>query len=509
MSLPDRWVLTATLTTLAPLTIRTGAEETDDHRPVGEQAFPGLPLKGPETNPEIAAINAIELDRFGHPFIPGSALKGLIRSLAATHLANDDAQLERVEALLGGMVKENRPGAGPGVSLGRGGSAEFRNAFIAALPRHAPPVRGRTAIDRGSRTAADGMLRHDRAVAPGTAFAIEIVVDRADVETIKLLRGLLALIDGKRPISSLGSGDGRVALTDVVVRHWDADAIKAWLLGDEPVWRNAQTAASPADTEPEAMTPQRSVAVFRIALHIAGHFLVSVAVHKTQKVKKDDPSHIPIKPAPCGPPRPELPASSFDGAARAQAERIFRTVHGNPDVDWSSEPPEPLEELFGSRRCKGLFTPSDFVGAPVEPTKVDFNAIDRLSGGGLDGAKFAVKAFEAPVLRGDLNLCFERVVSPLLTGQPSTGTAREISAAAVGLLALTLRDLADGDITLGYGTRKGFGDVAHLEYGEGGGLHDLLDAIGTAWIGGGAAAEAGREAINGAVRAFREWEPAA
>jgi hypothetical protein len=77
------------------------------------------------------------------------------------------------------------------------------------------------------------------------------------------------------------------------------------------------------------------------------------------------------------------------------------------------------------------------------------------------------------------------------------------------LFALTLRDVAEGDVTFGYGGRKGFGDVAALTFGTGG-LHvdDLLRDIAIKWKGADCDANA---TIESAVTAFRTWtkEPGA
>lgn len=478
MTALDRWVLSATITTTAPLSIRTGIEA---ERPRIKDK------NGKEV--EQGSVNLIECDCMGDPFIPGSAIKGLIRSFAATHFA--DADLYKVETLLGGMTRDR--GSTTGAKTAMGGAAEFRNAWLIPATNGTPVEHGRTAIDRGSRTAADAMLRTDRSVPSGASFALEIIIDRTAIESVRLLRSLLALIDGESSQSSLGSGDGRVKLGDVKVQHWDKDAILAWATkgGD---WRALGSDAT-ATTVAAAPNPNGKTARFAISLAIRGHFLVSQ--ENPKKEGNGAPDLIPLDPK-C----PTLPASSFDGAIRAQAERIWRTVHGNPPEDWSRDPPPaPLEELFGSRNRKGLFTPDDFSAPPAQPTRVDFVAIDRVSGGSSDGAKFAVMAFEAPVLSGAFELCFERQVSQKLTGQPEKATSRSLSPAAIGLLALTLRDMAEGDVTFGYGGRKGFGDVAALNP-DTGGLHDLLHAIARAWKGKDCDATA---EIETAVTAFRNW----
>jgi len=70
----------------------------------------------------------------------------------------------------------------------------------------------------------------------------------------------------------------------------------------------------------------------------------------------------------------------------------------------------------------------------------DFLAIDRFTGGGRNNAKFDVLALWQPRFTARL-----RLENP----QPWE----------LGWLALTLRDLAEGWLTLGFGAAKGFGKV--------------------------------------------------
>jgi CRISPR/Cas system CSM-associated protein Csm3 (group 7 of RAMP superfamily) len=462
----DRWHVTGTITTLAPLSIRTGEEE--------------------ERQGHEGAIQGIEKDHEGKPFIPGSALKGLIRRTAAMRECDADV----TKALLGDMPRDL---ADNGIMIATGGAAEFRNSFAPNWSGKIPH-RGRTAIDRGSGTADDGMLRTEEFVPPDTRFNLDILIDRADEAAVALLIGLLSAIDGTDPSSSLGSGDGRVKIEGLSVKHWGKDEVQKWLK-DGGDWRCFGKVKQFTAVAPALLGQSRS---FPITLQIAGHFLVGEHQAKKQK-DRDGKSNLEPYVSRGGAPKfAELPASAIDGPLRAQAERIWRTVKENPNVDWTREPPPgPIEELFGSRDRRGLFTPSDFIGEAQKPVKIDAIAIDRLSHSVASGP-FSVSAFEAPALSGTLTINFAHRINPELTGQPSGLTnERCLSPAALGLLALVLRDLAEGDIALGHGTRKGMGEVKTLKFGEGG-LTELLEAIGSAFD---PTAEP-RDTINAAVKAF-------
>ena len=70
----------------------------------------------------------------------------------------------------------------------------------------------------------------------------------------------------------------------------------------------------------------------------------------------------------------------------------------------------------------------------------DFLAIDRFTGGGLHGAKFDA----APLVKARFNASL---------------TLHDPLPWELGWLALLLRDLVDGQITIGFGAAKGYGRV--------------------------------------------------
>ncbi len=67
-------------------------------------------------------------------------------------------------------------------------------------------------------------------------------------------------------------------------------------------------------------------------------------------------------------------------------------------------------------------------------------AIDRFTGGAAPGLKFDADYADRPRLTGKIRVDLDRI-------EPW----------ALGLLALTFRDLIEGDITFGFGASKGYG----------------------------------------------------
>lgn len=517
----DRWIIKGRFVTCSPLAIRTGAEEIPAETKAADwQARPGEantpPLAARDT---IAPVQAIETDCDGRPFIPATAIKGLLRSLAARRIGVPDLE-KAARSLFGDMPRKKE---GSSAMQPDGGSVMFPNAWLVDDPTNRPAaIRGRTAIHRGTRTARDGYLRHDRAVAPDTEFEAEFVLDGADEAAVALLLALLALVKGKSSGSALGSGsgqgDGRVewVLDAGGVRCFGEAEMAAWLaLPAGTSWKDAAkpTNVKKVDLGPIDRAPR---VVFPLQLHVDGHFLVSVAApvnnENDRNEKKDDPDRVPFRMRRDEPSIAWLPGSSLDGALSAQAERIWRTMAHDLTVWGPASAPDCHRLLFGAADQAGLFDVSVFRSDPDQTceaeklkckhtdldrqsdasrtceVQMEFVAIDRFTGGSLDGAKFSVKAFEAPVLGGEVGLTLRRDVDHALTGKPGGENPEdeapkpEVSAAAIGLLALTLKDLAEGDIPLGYGTRKGFGRIGRLDY-EGGGWRELLLALGAAVAG--------------------------
>jgi CRISPR/Cas system CSM-associated protein Csm3 (group 7 of RAMP superfamily) len=483
----DRWIIKGSFVTCSPLSIRTGTEEIPAEKSaVAWQARVGEANTPPLADDKIAPIQAIETDCDGMPFIPATAIKGLLRSLAARRTGKTGL-VGKIKALFGNMPhgKEGSSALQP-----TGGSVTFPNAWLADHAAAKPAaIRGRTAIHRGTRTARDGFLRHDRAVPADTAFSAEFVLDKADEASVALLLALLALVDGQNRYSAAGSGsgqgDGRIKWVpdSVAVRRFGSAQMAVWLArAPGTSWKldAAPAMVAPVDLGTIDHAPR---AAFPLRLHVDGHFLVSVAAPKE---KQDaDPSRVPFRMRKDEKPTAWLPGSSLDGALSAQAERIWRTMAADLTEWMPGRRPACHQLLFGAVDHAGLLDVTTFRSDPARTIEVqiEFVAIDRFTGGSLDGAKFAVRAFEAPVLEGEIGITLRRTANHALTGKPESNAPQpEVSPAAIGLLALTLKDLAEGDIPLGYGTRKGFGRIEALTY-KNGGWRELLNALGAAAAG--------------------------
>lgn len=467
----DRWIISGKLTTLAPLAIRTGLTET---------------VKRPDDSDGTLEKALIALDYRGRPYLPATAIKGMVRAIAVARLL-DDTKKDAVRRLFGDLPRsetKTNP-TDPATQQAQGGAAEFRDAFTAVSDTVLD--RGQTRIDRKRGTAEDKLLRQGQFAAEGTSFAVEIILDRVAEKDVELLCTLLAALDGAGPHSQMGGAGGApVKATGLSVKHWGQAEIVAWLAADATSsWQDFGTIVDAIDWFNAPADPA-TIATIVLTLPITGHFLVSRA--NPRKKKGDElPNLIPASQtadvANCA----WLPKSALKGALRAQAERICRTLGvTGKDPDWLDT---PVEALFGSTRRAGLLKVGDLTGAKAEPVTLDMVAIDRLSGSAAGGAKFAVLAWEAPTLTGMLQLVRKKQVNHALSGKPGTDQPPETDSAAIGLFALVLRDLGEGDIALGYGARKGFGHVRP----DGWVWRAALDELGS------------REDVNACVAAFRSW----
>ncbi|MCB1092933.1 MAG: hypothetical protein KDL87_15455, partial [Verrucomicrobiae bacterium] len=182
--------------------------------------------------------------------------------------------------------------------------------------------------------------------------------------------------------------------------------------------------------------------------------------------------------------RPYDPAKGFRGALRSQAEKILRTM--GFDISHPADLPavstrdggtegalsrirdtqDRAAWLFGLPGWKAPLTPSRVLGkSPLggSPLRQEFLAIDLFSGGGAEGLKFNSELAPKGTLRATLRIDLDRL--------EKVDSAFE----SIGLLALVLRDLAEGDIPIGSGWSKGQGWIlAEGSVDEDGTAHPTL-----------------------------------
>lgn len=463
MSFQNRWMIVGQLVTTAPLHIGNG--DTTEH-----------PQLVNSRTKKSVEINSVCTDKEGRPYIPGSTLKGNLRAWAkhaGLNLANCDQ-------LFGSEDPENKDSVG--------GKVEFYDAVAVSAPDFSqetqPPywrsdrftgVMAGVAIDRRTRTASEERLFHHEFVPPGVSFTITITGQNLiDAE----LEDLLFVLTGfSHEAVTLGAGVedgwGRLSWELTDLRRLATDEVESWLSSGAPTVGYA--ALTPlTDTERQIWIGRidaraRPIESFprlilNVTLNFESHFLVNDP-SQTGSVDEGKPAHAPLRDTKG---HLLLPASSFRGALRAQAERILRTLHGEesacyPDNQGSRpacgavydvsdlERLCPVCQVFGAPGWRSPLQISAFKTAdPIsgdETQTQEFLAIDRFTGGGVEGAKFNATAVYSPTLSGTIGVDLKAL------------ERANVGRWALGLLTLSLRDLIEGDLRLGFGAAKGYGAV--------------------------------------------------
>lgn len=442
MSFGKQWRIDGLLTTKTSCHIGDG----------GTTCHPALKDgDGPEDKIDITAVVR---DSNGRAYIPGTSIKGNIRSW----LKKRSFDPSIVEVLFGSQEADKDDAVG--------GKAEFWNAYAQDQnvsydspywrPERLTDVTVSVSIDRRTKTAIDQKLFHQEFVPPGVTFGMTIIVQDAEKNEIEHL--LYALKHGfwdDNPIvmgAFTGNGWGKFHWELKSISRMDREDVANWLKSDAP--GIGCDAALP-------LTEQERQELFdglNAINHAAADNLLKIPLRLnfTSPFLVNDPGRVDDNTADHVPRRNHqgkiiLPAESFRGAFRSQAERIIRTLYNH-----ACSPDKPCNaiksvcevknlclacQLFGASGWKSPVSFTDFVQCNEEKCLTqEFVAIDRFTGGGAEHLKFNAQSVFRPMLEGAITVDTEKI-------EPW----------GYGLLALTFRDLVEGDITFGFGAAKGYG----------------------------------------------------
>lgn len=456
MSFAERWCIKGILTTETPLHIGSG----------GTTERPELCRTTRDGHSEPIQVAAVATDDRGRAYIPGTTLKGSLHAWARAHGLS-----EELRQAFGWYQHDAR--------AGHGGRAEFwdapitADASLASTPPYWSPQRhtgiaASVALSRRTRTASDKRLFHQEYVPADVCFGVTI----AGCLTENEVKALLALLEipGLALGASTGNGWGQMTWVASKISHLDAASVRAWLAEPTSVGYQALrelphetvvTWSGQAAQQARRHESGNTHLTLDLKLVFDGRFLVN-DTSQTQK----PPGATDAPSVPAHAPRRDarghayLPASSLRGALRSQAERILRTRAASLTVCSPDAPCAAVESLellrercpacrvFGASGWRAPVQVSDFVAAHtathLEATQ-DFLAIDRFTGSGVDGLKFDARAALRPTLSGRIR------VDPMALERAGAWPW------ALGLLALALRDLVEGDLRLGFGAAKGYG----------------------------------------------------
>jgi len=398
------------LQVLSPLHIGNGiaVAETREPRDAG-------------ADPETSLINQVCCTAGGVPYLPASSLRGALRARLSGG----------VEVALFGESREE------------GSMGKLRCYDALAVKTTTLQRRTGIAMNHQFGVVDPHKLFTHQIVSVGTEFILQIEADDLSEAELSTVLGLLESLDGP-PGSGLGAGKSK----DQGRLHWRCDRVDIitdeqlaqWVVQDEVAlpWATLETIPAPQTSEPEAVA-------LAFTLEFESPWLVDGPEwHKKKKDSQDNPPHLEFSRTKQG--HACVPASSFKGWLCGQARRILKTLWvrgGQPLASVEQQVESRLADIFGDTRNAAWLRVSDAISeTPVSPHLQQFNAIDRFTGGGKEGALYCVNAAPPVLLRGHLALS---------SALPPTPDWR------LGLLAWVARDAMDGDLRLGWGKSRGYG----------------------------------------------------
>ncbi len=459
------------LTTLTPLHIGSGWERNHPE------------LKKNDGYKTPVQVSAVAIDCNGRAYIPGSTLKGALRSWLEKNTLNDDYN-DLFFRLFG------KGGVNTADSLG--GIAVFHDApVIAPFAQESLPdwtywnkqrqtvIECCNSIDRHTRTVKENHLFYREVVPAGVGFQVVISgsLTEKDIDfLLVVLAKAFAETDNALALGAdITSNAGKVA--------WRLNGISPFSTKDLLFWLKRTDrlplAEELAEKKREKVTVKRIKALeemllpaceyesFSIALQFDAFFL-SGMIEQTENID-DKQRKISVSRTTLDEQKLILPASSFRGAFRSQAERILRTMAGS-NGDGSALACDPLQkkaqtgccykiedirereklclicQLFGAPGWKSPIQISDFTMAQDDKLTWQSHrmiAVDRFTGAAKKSSLFTFRGGWRPRLYG--------TVRYIRNALPPGGLA---------LLALTFRDLLEGDICFGYGRARGYGSCS-------------------------------------------------
>lgn len=474
----SRFRIQGTLTTNSPLHVGDGFEI--------EMQINGHPVQ----------VATVITDNRHKPFIPGSALKGILRQRGEQH----STRIDLIHSLFGTDNPNNETA----------GRLTIHNALMLTTKSSTPPLFGTvfqggrvplnwnpdrmtyvmagSALNRITRTARENKLYHYEVVPPNMVFQVVIDGEALEEHEQAMLMECLDqfnVLDGIAAGGFISHGFGRMKWNleqvsglrnEGELNQWVNRAAQDSLVGYRslPVISTQEIARIRNNARLD-LSPGANALILDMEICFDGPFMINdpSGAYKTpgENDRNDDGqipnanpggqdslSHAYLKGCDG---QAVLTGKSLHGALRMQAEKIVRTiVQGDPvekacyidSRDRACRPVASLAEaeklcytcrLFGGSGWRSPITIYDFLpenGCEGEEFIQEFVGIDRFTGGAAEEMKFNAAYLYRPCMKGKLKIELNRIEPKHL-----------------GLLILTFRDLMEGDIPLGFGASKGFG----------------------------------------------------
>lgn len=422
----------------------------------------------------------VAVDGAGRFYIPGTSLAGPMRAWLS-----ENVESEKLLDELFGFIEQTED------------KGQASSLFIEDSPAQGA-VRERRhgiALREDTGTVADGFF-YTRALLPrGTRFPLEMEldidksIDKSPESGTEHPAGALALLlkalcEGKVRFGACKTrGMGALRLEGLRVDYYDfvkdTGALDRWLAtgGSSEDRRSLWLDRELKLLERFGTPKRRERHLFEVLIHWRA--LSPVMVKAGRDGAETDMLPLMSGVGGTGKIAPVIPGSSVKGTLRAQARRILHTLF-DPKGEKRSEKPkylDLLDALFGSAERAGRLSVNDIYYRPGEPVSPDawlkedagalnavterrqHVAIDRFTGGASEGALYSVR----PVRRDKGNQ--EGGWEPIRLSLDLSGFSEKQVCTALALLKLLLRDLRDGYLPIGFGSRRGLGEIVVPEGG--------------------------------------------
>ncbi len=398
------------------------------------------------------------------PYLPGTTLKGLLRRVAESEVAEQRLDADVLTSLFGAIAPDGTSEGTVVGALSVRGASHTSGGDSAGMPYAGRVADGafiaaRTRIDRHAGTAADNKLFFQEMVAPGARYRLSLILEgRATRGKPAWLPGLLKVLhaltdrDGWAIGKGQADGQGRIRL--------DPDSVSVATIS---VGTTGELISDVVRHHFDATIGARAAAVTeaRFVLDCPGPFLVVDSSHVPARDAEGDPVGPQVK-AQEAAGAPMLSGSSVTGVLRARAAWLEALRHGGAMAAAEIDDPDKtflagmtltaVERLFGISGFRGLLEVMEL--SVSKASKIDLTSVrlDRFSGAPIDNALFTTSAFVGTRLTLRLGLRGRGGTAPY-------PAERE-------LFERLIADLRGNGMVLGHGGNVGFGWFSVTESGD-------------------------------------------
>ncbi len=393
------------------------------------------------------------VDHQQNPFIPGSSFRGLLRKQleqigAALPLADQQA----IGLLLGVARPEEKTKpqcTEQGAYIGAGRMQVFD------LLLHGDTLgmgtRFHSSINPVTDTTQLHHLYNREVVKRGTQFALILRFELVSKRQLDLVYAALNTMTTEQTLGAAGNaGYGVFSIRDIQICKLEQESLCAWLKQTVSTTPPKMDEYNPSSIEADNssgaieiklnITPQQPLIVHDAWLHQLRDKEAKARNQRCPDIMAQRTRQRQLK----------VPGSAVKGMLRARLRKILLTMAwqaNSGQVSFSTikcHVDSLVEQLFGSTKRKGWVQFSDWLSpTPARFSEQMFNAVDRFTGGVADSALYQVEHGYAELLEGSIR-CH---------------AVAQLPDWAIAAMLLLARDAIEGDLSIGWGKRKGFGQI--------------------------------------------------